>query len=145
MGLVGRLAVAALACGPHCAEQPQTAPPRRVLAAPPVSVPPSCGPGLLCEDGQLLTGFRVPRGCRVDHVGKWASRCTLADIAPDGRAVHEFLTSRYPVVQRLAPGVLWAEAPQVGTLTVTILGNHSQFLAIPELAPQALDTTGAGR
>ncbi|MSQ83196.1 MAG: hypothetical protein EXR77_09845 [Myxococcales bacterium] len=105
---------------------------------------PSCRGGLLCEDRQLLHGFRVPMGCARRYMGVNVELCTLGGQDISGIAVREFLASRYPQLQAPAANTLQTVGATGGMLQVIFVGNSAQFTAVRAELPLAVDNTGSG-
>jgi hypothetical protein len=110
---------------------------------------------LLCEDTASLAGFRVPRDCHRHHQGRYVSVCTVTAPAM-ASLVEEFVTSRYPAVQRRDDGTMHVRT-SAGSLQVVIRGDRAVFTAVPAtglplarpatpaLQPAAAGTIGAIR
>lgn len=105
---------------------------------------PSCRGGLLCEDRQLLHGFRVPMGCARRYIGVNVGLCTLGGQDISGIGVREFLASRYPQLQTPAADTLRTIGATGGMLQVIFVGNSAQFTAVRAELPLAVDNTGTG-
>lgn len=98
--------------------------------------PRPCPGGLLCEDPQLLGGFRVPLGCVRGYDGGYTKTCTVRGLRPVA-SLAEFLASRY-AAQRQGDS-WWIDQAGVGAMRVQLRGETAEFIAMPA----ALTSTGA--
>ncbi|MBI5609126.1 MAG: hypothetical protein HY902_09610 [Deltaproteobacteria bacterium] len=113
-------AVALLGCQPAPPAPPPPAPrPITIAREEP------CLGGLLCESPKTVSGFRLPRHCEPRRSSPRLQVCRVEapDLAP---RIDEFLTSRYPQLEREAPGIYQVRADRA-VLRVRVAGDRADF------------------
>ncbi len=114
--------VGGLACQPESPPAPRRPLPR-TLAKPSDESP--CLGGLLCEDRQLVAGFRLPRHCQPLHTSPQLLVCRVE--GPNlATRVDEFLASRYKQLQREQPGIYQVNGAEA-VLRVRVTGDRADF------------------
>lgn len=106
--------------------QPEPSAPRVAVQRPakPANDEPCLG-GLLCESSQTVGGFRLPRHCEPLRQSPRLQVCRVEapNLAP---RIDEFLSSRYPQVQREAAGVYHVQGDRA-VLRVRVAGDRADF------------------